>query len=137
MSLPVLVGSLSSLDFLIDFELVVMVLKVTASDYVVVSQPRSSGLLDLLLLFKGKFCGFYLLFLLWRALFGRVKVVLSHWDVTQDVVVDVRVLARSEVPGLVFRIVGVAFQALQLVVEVHDVEGLLVPEGSVLGDEGF
>ena len=50
--------------------------------------------------------------------------MLSHCHVAQDVVVDVRVLVRSEVPRLLLGIVGFVLEPLQLVVEVDDVESL-------------
>ena len=79
--LPVLVGSLGPLYLLIHLKLVVMMLEVTAGDYVVVSQPCSRGFLNFLLLIKDHYGIIYLLFLLRRAFFRRVVVVLSHWKV--------------------------------------------------------
>jgi len=74
----------------------------------------------------------YLLLLLGRALSRGVIVVLGHGDVAEDVVVGVGVLARPEVPRLVLRVVGVALEALELVVEIHDVESLFLAQGTVL-----
>ena len=52
--------------------------------------------------------------------------------VTQNVIVDVRVLARSEVPGFVFGVVFTAFKTLEFVLKVKDVVGLLISQRSVL-----
>ena len=59
-------------------------------------------------------------------------MVLLHVDVRNDIVVAVSVFSGSEVPRLVLRVVIALFQALQLVVEVKHVVGLLVAERSVL-----
>ena len=52
-------------------------------------------------------------------------------DIADDIVVDDRVLARSEVPGLLLRVVRPVLETLQLVLEVEHVVCLLVAEGSV------
>lgn len=67
-----------------------------------------------------------------RSLFGRLEVVLLHVDVRYDIIVTVSVFSGSEVPRLVLRVVIALFQALQLVVEVKHVVGLLVPKSAVL-----
>ena len=58
--------------------------------------------------------------------------MLLHVDVRNDVVVLEGVLARAEVPRLLLGVVVTLLQALQFVLEVDDVVGLLVPQGSVL-----
>ena len=62
----------------------------------------------------------------------RLEVMILHVDVADDVVVCQSVLARTEIPGLFLRVVRAVLQALQLVVEVQDVVGLLVAQCSVL-----
>lgn len=59
-------------------------------------------------------------------------MVSSQIFITQDVVVYVSVLARSEVPWLVFGVVLTILKALHLVLEVKDIVGLLVSQSSIL-----
>ena len=59
-------------------------------------------------------------------------MVVLHVVVTDDVIVDNRVLAGSKVPGLLLGIVWAVFQSLQLVVEVKDIVSLLITQGFVL-----
>lgn len=51
---------------------------------------------------------------------------------TKDVVVDFGVGAALEPPGLLLGVVGVTFEALELVLEGDDVVSLLVAKGAVL-----
>ena len=62
-------------------------------------------------------------------------MVFTHIDITNDIVVDDGVFARTEVPRLLLRVVCTAFEALQLVIKVEDVVGLLVAKLTVLKDE--
>ena len=122
MRLPIFNRSLCPLDLLVDLQLLVVQLQVPIGDDVVVAETRRRHLLYLLLLLRRR---------RW-AILGSVEVVLRHADVAQDVVVNVRVLLRPEVPGLLLRVVRLVFEPAQLVIEVNDVEGLFVSEGAVL-----
>ena len=62
----------------------------------------------------------------------RLEMVVLHVNVADDVVVHNRVFAWTEVPRLLLRVVGTVLETLQLVVEVKDVVGLLIAQGSVL-----
>ena len=58
--------------------------------------------------------------------------MLSQIDVTDDVVVGLGVLARSEVPGLFLGVIWPVLETQHLVLKVDDIVGLLVSEGSIL-----
>lgn len=60
-----------------------------------------------------------------------LEVVFLHIEVGDDVVVNQGVFARAEVPRLCLGVVVALLEALELVVEVEDVVGLLVAEGAV------
>ena len=59
-------------------------------------------------------------------------MVLFHGLIRKNVIVRLRILAWSEVPWLLLGVVSSIFKALELVVEVKNVIGLLVAESSVL-----
>jgi len=59
-------------------------------------------------------------------------MVSSQIFITQDVVVYVSILTRSEVPWLVFGVVLTIFKALHFVLEVKNIVGLLVSQSSIL-----
>ena len=61
-----------------------------------------------------------------RTFVGCCKVMVLHVLVREDVPVDVCVLSGAEVPWLLLGIVRPSFEALQLVLEVQNVVGLLV-----------
>ena len=61
-----------------------------------------------------------------RTFVGCCKVMVLHVLVREDVPVDVCVLSGAEVPRLLLRVVRTGFKALQLVLEVQNVVGLLV-----------
>ena len=121
-SLPVSLGGLRSQDVLVEAHLLVMVLQVTIRHYIVVSLSFN---FDLLAADAFLCCG-------GGSLAWRLEMMLLHVDVADDVVVRQSVLARTEVPGLLLGVVGAVLQALQLVVEVKDVVGLLIAQRSVL-----
>ena len=59
-------------------------------------------------------------------------MMLLHTLITHDVIVRVRVLPRSEVPRFLLGEVRLVLETLQLVIKVDYIEGLLVPQGSIL-----
>ena len=71
----------------------------------------------------------------WTILWSS-KVMLGHVDVTDDVVVDLSVLAWTEVPRLLFRVIGSILESLHLVLEIQNVVGLFVSQSTILETEG-
>ena len=58
-------------------------------------------------------------------------MVLFHRLIRKNVIVRLRILAWSEVPWLLFGVVLSIFKALELVIEVKNVIGLLVAESPI------
>ena len=58
--------------------------------------------------------------------------MLLHINVTDDVVVDLSVLSRAEVPGFLLGEVWSLLQPLHLVLEINNVEGLFISQSSIL-----
>ena len=71
----------------------------------------------------------------WTILWSS-KVMLGHVDVTDDVVVDLSVLAWTEVPRLLFGVIGSILESLHLVLEIQNVVGLFVSQSTILETEG-
>ena len=62
--------------------------------------------------------------------------MLGHVDVTDDVVVGLSVFARTEVPRLLFGVIGPILESLHLVLEIQNVVGLFVSQSAILKTEG-
>lgn len=124
-ALPVSFGSLSLHNFVVGGDLSIVVLNVLVRHWVVLARHIHTLVA---VLFSG--C------IRRRSLLWRLEVVLLHVDIRNDVVVLKGVLAGAEVPGLLLGVVVPGFKALQLVVEVDHVVGLLVAERgvSILGE---
>lgn len=121
-SLPVSLGCLGAVNLVIDFHLLIVVLKVTVCHHVVVS------LRSYFLCFaSGPF-----LFSGLRAFLRRLEMMVLHIDVADDVVVYNGILAWSEIPGLLLRVVRAVLKTLQFVLKVQDVVCLFVAERLVL-----
>jgi hypothetical protein len=129
---PILLGCLSSLDFLIDFQFVFMELQVPAGYNIIVSQACRGCLLNVLFLNFSNTRNRYLFFFGKGSFLWGVVEMFSQWDVAQDVVLRFGVSARSEIPWLFSWEIGLMFKTFQLAVKVHDIEGLLVSQSSVL-----
>ena len=71
----------------------------------------------------------------WTILWSS-KVMLGHVDVTDDVVVGLSVLAWTEVPRLLFGVIGPILESLHLVLEIQNVVGLFVSQSAILKTEG-
>ena len=120
--LPVHFGGLCPHDLVIELHFVIVVLQIAVRDHIVVS-------LDWL--FDG-FAADPLFHSGLGAFTRRLEMVLLQVDVADDVVVVEGVLARTEVPGLVLRVIGPVLQALQLVLKIQNVVGLLHAQSFVL-----
>jgi hypothetical protein len=59
-------------------------------------------------------------------------MMLRQRHVGQDVVLSIGLGALAEVPGLLLGEVGAILEALEFVLEVDDIVGLLVPERPIL-----
>ncbi len=58
--------------------------------------------------------------------------MLLHLFITEDIVINKGVLARSEIPWFLCWVVWLVLQSLELIVKVNDIECLLIPEYSIL-----
>ena len=120
--LPEGFSCLGTMDLVVHLHLLIVVLKITVCHHIVVSLQWVLNSLSTDSLLHS-----------WlRALLGGLEVMVFLIDVANDVIVHNGVLARAEVPRLLLGVVFAVLKALQLVVEVHNIVGLLVTECTVL-----
>ena len=119
---PVGLCSFVLLDGCVSLDLLIVVLKISVGNDIVVTNANLHHILSSLLLWR-----------IWgRSLVRSSKVMIGHSFIAKNIPIHFSVLSGSEVPGLLLGVVRPVFQALQLVLEVEDVIGLLVPERTIL-----
>ena len=130
---PVLLGSFGSLDVIVGLFLQVVELQVAVGHDVEFPQLALLGSLACLFLFtKSDQSQTYFGRVRARSLVRLSKVMVSQGFVRNQVVVSANILAWSEVPRLLFRVVISVFKTFKLVLEVQNVVRLLISELSVL-----
>ena len=121
-SFPIGPRSLVPKNLVVKLHLFIVMLKVTIGDYIVISLRLDLDLLASHLLLLGRL----------RSLAGRLKVMVLHVDVADDIVVNHRVFSRLKEPRFFLWIISTILKAFQLICKIHDVVGLLLPQGSIL-----
>jgi hypothetical protein len=98
--LPIFVSGFGPLDLLVCLQFVLMILKVSTSDDIVISEAGSRHLLDFLLLFLFGF----------RVLLRGSIMMLGQGEIRKYIIVGVGLGRRTEVPGFLLWVVWAVLQ---------------------------